>query len=700
MMSKSERYDLSHLYQLCFGEVYDPKIGENEFEKSSPFYIYSTPSDNNKPIESDEQDKNFSQGIEIHTSHTFRNDMTKALKTLFIVDSEEKQKSIPCAENSNVIEYVCLTKNNASNAALVLNDVLIPLITSIDPNTSRYISRFTSTVIHASQQFSEGTRFELPQIKCGLTRIEAEDCDSLDDLEIFAVRWSNIVATILDKEISKVPEDASPDAELDFWRKRNIRLSDLLVQIEHPTARECLKMLRSSGSPVVPKVEEKFSELKRLALEAEDNAKFLSTLERNFQLISLGSLSEIAETIPRLFDSIRMIWIVSRHYNRDERMAPLLEKIANQLIERIKKHVNIEALFRNEISDSIFEVGIARKILESWRNMYMAVRAQIEEGGAGQRRWEFDRGRLFEKTDYMAGVCSELLATLSTMDQFNRFLGPELSSITGENSSVDDVVEQVQKLPEIIEKVNYDIFDRENSDKYSETVRNFQRRVQEIERYAGISIEKAFQKLRSASRAFQLVENFKKIGSRPSIHQIIEKRYSDILDQFDIELAQIEKNFQKRRHNPPKIICFKKISGSILWAEALYQKVKKPIVRFRAHQDGLLSSHFGNTIKHRYLRFARLIDGYKDTLYSTWHGSVENMISQSLNQPILYLYQDRAKSKIKSESSSYALWFNFESNFSSKILQSTGEAKILAKIGYRVPDSVLVSTLQENVYHK
>ena len=40
-------------------------------------------------------------------------------------------------------------------------------------------------------------------------------------------------------------------------------------------------------------------ELTKLHIEAKDNVKFLSTLERHFKSISTGALHEVADTIPR-----------------------------------------------------------------------------------------------------------------------------------------------------------------------------------------------------------------------------------------------------------------------------------------------------------------------------------------------------------------------------------------------------------------
>lgn len=44
--------------------------------------------------------------------------------------------------------------------------------------------------------------------------------------------------------------------------------------------------------------------------------------------------------------ALRMVWIISRHYNRDERMVPLMERIANQLCERVARSINVRTLFR------------------------------------------------------------------------------------------------------------------------------------------------------------------------------------------------------------------------------------------------------------------------------------------------------------------------------------------------------------------
>jgi hypothetical protein len=52
----------------------------------------------------------------------------------------------------------------------------------------------------------------------------------------------------------------------------------------------------------------------------------------------------------------------------------------------------------------------AYDMLTTWKHSYLETRAKIEASGRDQR-WEFDRRRLFERTDYCAMICSDLRKT-------------------------------------------------------------------------------------------------------------------------------------------------------------------------------------------------------------------------------------------------------------------------------------------------
>ena len=49
----------------------------------------------------------------------------------------------------------------------------------------------------------------------------------------------------------------------------------------------------------------------------------------------------------------------------------------------------------------------AKLTMDTWKQAYLDVRKKIEQSGR-DARWEFDRKKLFERSDYIAQVCSDI----------------------------------------------------------------------------------------------------------------------------------------------------------------------------------------------------------------------------------------------------------------------------------------------------
>lgn len=69
------------------------------------------------------------------------------------------------------------------------------------------------------------------------------------------------------------------------------------------------------------------------------------------------------------------------------------------------------ALNRNNRGVAKSKVYEAKQVLSQWKTSYFERRAEIEQLSKASR-WEFDRKKLFEKTDYMASVCQDLYNVL------------------------------------------------------------------------------------------------------------------------------------------------------------------------------------------------------------------------------------------------------------------------------------------------
>lgn len=201
------------------------------------------------------------------------------------------------------------------------------------------------------------------------------------------------------------------------------------------------------------------SELNKFYAEARDNVKFLSTLERHFKNLVIGTLSSVQESLTSLMNAIRMVWIISRHYNRDERMVPLMARIAWEIVNRVSNMINIQTILREPADVCKKKISEAKSLLESWSTTYFKVRERIEQSGRDQR-WEFDRKKLFDQSNYMVLRCADLYEIAEVMEQFYSIFGPELKAVTGDPQAINEVIKRVDALIFPFETIPFDIFDK------------------------------------------------------------------------------------------------------------------------------------------------------------------------------------------------------------------------------------------------
>ena len=164
-------------------------------------------------------------------------------------------------------------------------------------------------------------------------------------LETAVYEWETQISDALEVQNRKTPKGGGPLAEIDYWKERNISLSGIFEQTKQERVKKILEILTYVESPAAASFEGQRFDLSKYYNEAKDNVRFLSTLERHFKNICYGaSFHVVTETLPSMMNALRMIWIISRHYNKDERMVPLMERIAHELSERVSKVINIRVI--------------------------------------------------------------------------------------------------------------------------------------------------------------------------------------------------------------------------------------------------------------------------------------------------------------------------------------------------------------------
>eukprot|EP00398_MALV-I-01_sp_L67-1_P000765 gene765-501_t len=548
-------------------------------------------------------------------------------------------------------------------------------------------SRFLVHVSQAANQVYGNVNIKLPPI----------DLDDLNDphkknqlvslLLQHMEEWSGIIRNILEDESKRQRTTSHPMAEIEFWRDRSSKVSTLYEQLQLPAVQKAVNALNSmtitssDAERITSHFHEQYGELSRMHVEAKDNVKFLTTLERHFKNLHSGSMNTIVETLPSLLNAIRMVWIISRYFNTDEYMEPLMKRIADQVADKVEETINVQTIFDYEPQKAMQIISDGKAALDKWKTTYMDTRDRIEESGT-DHRWEFDRPKLFKKTEYMSKICHDLYEIAHVLDQFYKFLGPELKEFTGDSHGIDQLLDSVRSLTSGFKTIPQ-VFEDRFRNTWDTFFANFKEQVEKIEKKATAFLDKSFQKLRRAEGAFQLLRKFKNIESRDKINKKMNEKFVDILTQYNHEVCRMRALFKKGVEMPPISKNSPPVSGSIMWARSIFHRVKRPVLSFKT-MPNLLESQQGQDACRDYVDLGKEILAYEQSQFDGWIANAEKIAEDALKLNIL-----------RQEGHKYFV------NFSPELTLLVREAKYLDQMGgFELPHVVLNVALQQDKYQE
>ena len=585
----------------------------------------------------------------------------------------------------------------------LLNHVYMPLLASLSDEAGAdsfdsgehgsknefmtSVQRFTSQISHVQQQLRGDISLEIPELSAQDISRASEDSDVLQILEGALEEWTQVVSKAI-KDLPKFPLGEGPLDEVDFWRDRNARLSILFEQLSRPTVKRMIDAVFASSEDLNlgSLFRTQHVELTKLYQEAKDNVKFLTTLERHFKNITHGTLTQVIDTLMPMFSALRMVWIISRHYSDDSRMEGLMELIGKQIASNVSGGIDIQALFKFspgvDVGEKLKYLDNARAALEGWCQVYLEVREKIEQSGR-DARWEFDRRKLFDKTNYMAKICQQLKDCILVVDDFHKFLGPELKSVTGDTQGIDLVIEHVSDMLQPIIACRFDFFDKMFAPQWEQLIAQFEEDKEQIELATVTFIDVSFKKLRSAEGAFELLQNFKNIKSQGTINKQMASKFTDILEQFGREIDSVSELFIEHRYNPPLTKNQPSVAGQIAWSRSLFSRVRRTMKSFAPIEDQISKEMVGLEVQRKYTKLAKQMMNYERELFKKWADSVTHITLSNLKQPIL---------KVNEQGIVVA-------NFSRDLVEVMRETRYLDRMGFVVPEQALNLTLQEEKFH-
>ncbi|NXB97778.1 DYH10 protein, partial [Orthonyx spaldingii] len=478
-------------------------------------------------------------------------------------------------------------------------------------------------------------KLEMPTVNLdGEVTVLATVPEVVQSLKSCAVTWQKLISRVLEEQLKKVPQGNGPLAEIDLWREKNATLSALTEQIKLPEVQKVLEILQEAGSECTGDLQIVLSDLKKHHMEAQDNAKFLSTLERHVKNLSSGPGTEvISNTIPSLLNALRMVWIMSRHYDKDERMVPLLERISWEISARARRVVDLQTLFKQNIPAAKMKITEAKSTLEQWKKCYFTTCIQVEESGS-ERYWKFDVKSLFEKTDYMVSICEDLHDIFQVTEELYNIFIPELITVTENPKGVDELRREVNIVISPMEDLTFDPFSMERAQDWGFVMEEFRE---------------------------------------------------------DVSVKIVRQIFVQNLKDPPLYKNHPPVAGAISWSRSLFHRIKHTIIRFQEEEE-LLATERGKEVKQIYLQVAKKMKEYEDQKYHQWRERTEQTLPLLLKDTLLTANSATEEPVTTKKSVCFTL------NFSPEIQEIIIETKYMEQLGLPVPEMARYVALQEDKY--
>ena len=578
-----------------------------------------------------------------------------------------------------------------------------------------------------------------------------------------------------------------PLREIERWKERNVERHKLFEQLNCKEMKKTEQSLEDSiHSEMIEDAEQhskahqtliKFRYLREnlaaLCAQSKENVKFLTTLEGHFVTISQGSFKRISRCLEPTLEALRLVWIISSHYSNDDRMGQLMGRIADELSLRVTSEIDPKLVLTvsrqddntneraegyadqvasltkptiitikpstssyqpNEdvqdnnnltLSEKLRDASLA---LRSWKTNYLKVRESIERSNR-DARWEFDRERLFSRTDHIARVCDDLGEMLAASLDFQTFLSPKFRAVTLDQVGFDDAVRRVSNMNNRIIRCSFNAFDPSKAEDWADTVQVFHVDRVRIERVVRSFIDQSFKNSTSAKAAFELLHSFRtmfnilslspnsellydagnvkhnrknsSIRSSP-VRDVLNKQMRDttrdILDQFGREIDQIQHFFHTQERNVPLLRNQARISGKIAWSRQLFVSIRRTMRIFKFTSLGEdIQSAVALEIENKYLHFSKTVLEYEKELVRQWSSAVVDESIASLRSFILVKIS-RTEVLGVNDGLSHSSVPVFRPNFHENLSVLIREAKSISQLGHEIPSLAKDVVLQEDIY--
>eukprot|EP00937_MAST-01D_sp_MAST-1D-sp2_P000239 g239.t1 len=481
-------------------------------------------------------------------------------------------------------------------------------------------------------------------------------------------------------------QDAGPDTELEYWRRRMQRLSGITKQLQSKECKAVIAVLtavtrqqedlgldRAYVFALLRRWKQIDMNITEAANEARDNVKYLATLERFIEPLYKETPGQIVDNLPALINAIKMIHTIARYYNTTERMTKLFAKITNQMVTNCKQNIlgggGADAIWGRDPKELLQALEASLQLNEAYQEQYHLVKDKLLTTPKG-KQFDFNEQHIFGKFDRFCRRVIKLIDLFSTIHQFEQLSAHALEGMESLTEAFHGILTEFKGKGHDVLDFSDARFDRDYVE-FNVHISDLEARLQQF-------INESFDAITSIEASLNLLKQFQSILQRETLRNDLESKFGLIFHNYGLDLSQVQDLYEKQRHNPPMPRNMPPVAGNIIWARHLLKRIEEPMRKFESNAK-VLSSKESKKIVKSYNKVARTLVAFEYLWYQAWCKSIEQA-KAGLQATLLIRHPDTGRLFV---------------NFDQEILQLVREAKCLDRMGIEIPDSAKMVLLQE-----
>ena len=539
---------------------------------------------------------------------------------------------------SEQLAFIELSKAVLENMSLTCQEVFLPILAnplnqqgwsdlvSKDLIENKFHS-FLSTIYVTIGEVKGRTMLPIPpQETTTSDRISSKDKAHV--LEGAVITWTKQIKNVLkqDPETAlKQGQDPGPLVEIDFWNNKAENLNSIHLQLQSEKISKVLKFLEQNKSTYTNQFSKLKKEVKSARQEANDNYKYLKTLQPLFYELTDESkeFSDLENSFIPIMHTILLIWEHSDYYNTPARLVVLIREICNAIIAQACKYLSgkdiFEMITNEESGIACDKLGLILDIIAKFKEAF------FEYKNLAKDSWNITTNALFVRLDAFSERCQDIQHLTTTIVQFTKLNKIEIGGTKGKTltTSVKQIHTEFLLAVEEFKKVNYDIMNV-GAKEFDDDFYEFRCKIKELERRLASILTQGFDDSDTIYGRFKLLESFEGLLTRPIIQDELEKKHITLIESYKQDVKSVQQIFLENKILVDKLDPRSPISknmppvtGAINWTRGLMERIKEPMEKL---------SNLSQTVLER--------EEYKDVqkLYKSLMKSLSEYQSQKIEE--------------------------------------------------------------------